>query len=326
MKTMFERIDPELLPIFEAYREIGLDKGFPTHEEFLDFRATFNENTDQMVANFPPFKGVDIREQTFGSYDGASISARVYRPSGATGELPVLLWIHGGGFIVGQAIQDDPVAYRYAKSLNCVVVSVDYRLAPEFPFPTPLEDCYAALKWISKNSKEIGVDTSRIAVGGLSAGAGLAAALTQVARDRDEVAIMFQLLGYPMLDDRNIAQVENDAQQTIPWTQAKNLFAWRAYLGSEPGTAATPLYAAASRTRDLGGLPPAYMYIGDLDLFLAENLEYAARLIAAGVPTDLHVYQNVVHGFDFFAPDSSVGKRCIEGCLLALKKAFKQSP
>jgi len=325
MKSMIERIDPELLPVFQAYGEMGLDNGFATHEEFLEFRATFNANTDLMVANFPPFKGVDIRVEKFKSYDDATISARVYSPSDANGALPVLLWIHGGGYIVGQAIQDDPVAYRYAKNLNCVVVSVDYRLAPEFPFPTPLEDCYAALNWISKNSKEIGVDTSRIAVGGLSAGAGLAATLTQVARDRDEVDIKFQLLGYPMLDDRNITQVDNPARQTIPWTQAKNLFAWGAYLGREPGTSNTPLYAAASRTEDLEGLPPAYIYIGDLDLFLSENLEYANRLIAAGVPTDLHVYPNAVHGFDFFAPDSSIGQRCIEGCLLALKKAFQKS-
>jgi len=312
---MIERIDPELLPIYEAYGEMGLDTGFPTHEAFLEFRATFNENTDQMVASFPPFKGVDIRVEKFKSYDDATISARVYRPSDAIGALPVLLWIHGGGYIVGQAIQDDTVGYRYAKNLNCVVVSVDYRLAPE--------DCYAALSWISKKSKEIGVDTSRIVVGGLSAGAGLAAALAQVARDRDEVNIKFQLLGYPMLDDRNITQVDNPAQQTIPWTQAKNLFAWGAYLGSEPGTLNTPLYAAPSRTEDLEGLPPAYMYIGDLDLFLSENLEYANRLIAAGVPTDIHVYSNAVHGFDFFAPDSSVGQRCIEGCLMALKNAFQ---
>jgi len=324
MKSMIERIDPELLPIFEAYGEMGLDAGFATHEEFLEFRAGFNENTDQMVANFPPFEGVDIHEEKFKSYDDAIISTRVYRPSGAVGKLPVLLWIHGGGFIVGQAIQDDPVAYRYAKSLNCIVVSVDYRLAPEFPFPTPLEDCYATLKWMSEKSNEIGVDTSRIAVGGLSAGAGLAAALAQIARDRGEVAIKFQLLGYPMLDDRNIAQISDPSQQTIPWTQSKNLFAWRAYLGKEPGTSDTPLYASAGRTEDLEGLPPVYIYIGDLDLFLAENLEYAKRLITAGVPTDIHVYQNAVHGFDFFAPESRIGQRCIEGCLLALKNAFQK--
>jgi len=169
-----------------------------------------------------------------------------------------------------------------------------------------LIDMQKTLNWISKKSTEIGIDTARIAVGGLSAGAGLAAALAQVSRDRNEVAIMFQLLGYPMLDDRNITQVDNPALQTIPWTQAKNLFAWGAYLGSEPGTLNTPLYA-----------------VGDLDLFLSENLEYANRLITAGVPTDIHVYSNAVHGFDFFAPDSSVGQRCIEGCLLALKNAFQ---
>jgi len=116
MKSMIERIDPELLPIFESYGGMGLDTGFPTHEEFLEFRTTFNENTDQMVANFPPFKGVDIRVEKFKSYDDTAISARVYRPSDVIGALPVLLWIHGGGYIVGQAIQDDTVAYRYAKN------------------------------------------------------------------------------------------------------------------------------------------------------------------------------------------------------------------
>jgi len=323
MKPMIDRIDPEIRPVLDVLTSTGLDAGFESHEEFLEFRNNYNHFSDLKIASLPPFEGVDIEVKTFTGYDGVEVSVRVYTPSNTDQNLPAFLWIHGGGFIIGRAIQDDPLACNYAKNLNCVVVSVDYRLAPENPFPAGLEDCYSALKWTHDNSGELGTDSTRIAIGGLSAGAGLAASLAQVARDRGEVPIIFQLLGYPMLDDRNIDQIDDAAFDTIPWTRAKNLFAWRAYLDKDPGTDNTPLYAAAVRTENLNNLPPAYIYIGDLDLFLAENVEYARLLIEAGVPTEIHVYKNAIHGFDFFAPDSGVGRRCNEATFQALKAALE---
>jgi len=324
MKPMIDRVDPELRPAIGALEASGLDAGFKTHEDFLAFRRNYDHFADLKIASFPSFEGVEIEEINLTGYDGKHLSIRVYKPVGAVEKLPAFLWIHGGGFIIGRAIQDDPLACNYAKNLNCVVISVDYRLAPEFPFPAGLEDCYTALKWTYDKAGDIGVDPMRIAIGGMSAGAGLAAGLAQMARDRNEVPIIFQLLGYPMLDDRNIEQIDDMAFDTIPWTRAKNLFAWKAYLDAEPGTDETPLYAAAVRTENLSDLPPAYIYIGDLDLFLAENLEYARRLIEAGVPTEIHVYKNAIHGFDYFAPDSGVGHRCNDATFLALKTALER--
>jgi len=319
MKPMMERVDPELIPSLEMYRAAGLDIPLTSNEDFLRYRESYTNFT-----SLPPFEGVDIEEKTLSSYDGVDIGVRVYRPSEATGTKPLLLWIHGGGFIIGKAAQDDPVACTYARMLDCVVVSVEYRLAPEFPFPTPLEDCYSALKWSFENAAEMGIDTARIAIAGLSAGGGLAAGLAQLARDRNEVPIIFQLLGYPMLDDRNIVQIEDPEQEKLLWTSAKNLFGWRAFLGQEPGTDSTPAYAAPGRTEDLSGLPPTYIYVGDIDLFLAEDMSYAQRLIEAGVPTELHIYKDACHGFDFIGPETNAGQRCNTGSLAALKDALQK--
>jgi acetyl esterase/lipase len=234
---------------------------------------------------------------------------RVYEPSGRSETLPALLWIHGGGYILGTIEWDDQQARQFALSLDCVVVSVGYRLAPEHPFPTPLEDCYAALIWLFEQAEALGVDRACIAIGGASAGGGLAAALAQLARDRNEVPIAYQLLIYPMLDDRNVNQPGDTVEDTVVWTRAHNLFGWRSYLGQEPGTASTPSYASPGRTESLEGLPPAYVLVGDIDLFVEEDIEYARRLAAAGVPTELHVYSGGVHGFVGLGAATRLGAR-----------------
>jgi acetyl esterase/lipase len=190
-----------------------------------------------------------------------------------------------------------------------VVASVEYRLAPEHPFPAPVEDCYAALKWLAAHSSELGVNKSRIAIGGASAGGGLAAGLALLTRDRAEVEVAFQLLIYPMIDDRNITSASETIPDTFVWTRENNLMGWRAYLGREPGGADVSPYAAAARATDLRGLPPAYIPVGDLDLFLDENITYAQRLLAAGVPTELHVYPGAFHGFNGFVPGAAVSRR-----------------
>jgi acetyl esterase/lipase len=192
---------------------------------------------------------------------------------------------------------------------QCVVASVEYRLAPEHPFPAPVEDCYAALKWLSARSAELGVNRSRIAVGGASAGGGLAAGLALLTRDRAEVEVTFQLLIYPMIDDRNVAPASETVPDTFVWTRENNRMGWRAYLGREPGGADVSPYAAAARATDLTGLPPAYIPVGDLDLFLDENITYAQRLLAAGVPTELHVYPGAFHGFNGFVPSAEISRR-----------------
>ncbi len=236
-------------------------------------------------------------------------NADIYQPTDRPDTLPALLWIHGGGYVLGSVERDDPLAKHLAKVAQCVVVSVEYRLAPEHPFPAPVEDCYAALKWLSAHGNELGVEKPRIAIGGASAGGGLAAGLAVLARDRTEVEVAFQLLIYPMIDDRNITPASEAIPDNFVWSRENNLMGWRSYLGREPGGEGVSPYAAASRATDLAGLPPAYIPVGELDLFLNENIEYARRLLEAGVPTELHVYPGAYHGFNGFAPSAEVSQR-----------------
>jgi|GEM_PF-95801 len=326
MKSMIERADPALLQALGITETPPADPGFSSDAQIAQGRELHWQATDQMLASMGPFEGVDIQDFTVTSYDDAAIDVRVYRPADAAGVLPVIFWIHGGGYVFGKIAQDDPSAVYYAKSLPCIVVSVGYRLAPEFPFPAALEDCYAALKWVHDNAAEQQMDPAKIALYGVSAGAGLAAGLTQLARDRGEMSILFQMLAYPMLDDRNITQIDDPEQDTLLWTSAKNRTAWRAYLGQEPGGENTPLYAAPGRTENLADLPPAYIYVGELDLFLNEDVAYAGALIQAGVSTELHVFKRSTHGFDFFGPETDAGRRCRAGIFAALQNAFEISP
>jgi acetyl esterase/lipase len=236
---------------------------------------------------------------------------RIYQPDPRADTLPALLWIHGGGYVIGDVAGDDLTAKGMALAINCVVASVEYRLAPEHPFPAPLEDCYAALKWLADSADEFGIDPARIAIGGASAGGGLAAGLGLLTRDRGEIALAYQLLIYPMIDDTNIEQVSEAVPDTALWNRANNLIGWRSYLGEEPGTDGISPYAAASRAEDVSGLPPTYIGVGTPDLFLEEDIAYAQRLIRAGVPTDLHVYPDGFHGFDGFAADAETSQRFI---------------
>lgn len=214
------------------------------------------------------------------------------RPSSA------LVWIHGGGMVLGLPEQDHAWAGRLASDLGILVVSVDYRLAPEHPFPAALDDCAAALAWVHDQADDLGVDVERIAVGGASAGGGLAASLCQHARDEGGPAICFQLLNYPMLDDRTVLATDHGDRGRFVWTPGSNRFGWSAYLGRAPLADDAPRHAAPARTADLAGLPPAWIGVGDLDLFHPEDVDYAERLRAAGVPCDLHVEPGMYHAAD----------------------------
>ena len=204
---------------------------------------------------------------------------------------------------------------------GCVILSTNYRLAPEAPFPAPVEDCYASLKWLVENSENLGIDKSHIAIGGGSAGGGLAAGLVIMTRDRGEIDIAFQLLIYPMLDDRNITPSSYNITDKRTWDREKNIYAWKAYLGDSAKDGNVSPYAAAARAEDLSGLPPAYIAVGELDLFLDESIEYAQRLLQAGVRTELHVYPGATHGFDSVLT-ASVSKRLIAERDMAIKKAL----
>jgi triacylglycerol lipase len=226
----------------------------------------------------------------------------VYTPPGKKPETgrPAILHVHGGGYILGNPEINDSSNRSIATEQNCVIVSVDYRLAPETHFPGALEDCYAALTWLHAQSGALGVDRSRIAIAGESAGGGHAAALAILARDRGGAAgrICFQLLDSAMLDDRTGSGSDPHPYcGEFVWTAASNRFGWHAMLGVEPGTSAVPPGAVPARVEDLTGLPPTFITVGALDLFLEENLEYARRLIRVGVPAELHVVPGAFHGF-----------------------------
>ncbi|UYN83473.1 MAG: alpha/beta hydrolase [Microcella sp.] len=245
---------------------------------------------------------------------GEGITVRVQRPKGTSADdavrRPAVLHMHGGGLIVGSAMQGDPLCRRIADELGAVAASVNYRMPPEHPYPVPLDDCYRALQWLAAQPD---VDANRIAVIGESAGGGLAASLALLARDRGEVAVAGQVLMYPMLDDRTGSDDAPHPRGLRLWSVRSNRLGWGMYLGAgTSGPAATPLDAATlelavpARRTDLSNLPPAWIGVGTLDLFHDEDVEYARRLTAAGVDCELHVVQGAYHGFDVAEPKAAV--------------------
>lgn len=286
-------------------------------------RTLHKELNAVAAARAASFSGVIASDHYAPGPAGApAVLVRIYRPQTHPATLPALLWIHGGGYVFGDVASDDLKAKKLAQALNCVVASVEYRLAPEYPFPAPLEDCYAALKWLSTHARQLGVNPERIAVGGASAGGGLAAGLALLARDRGEVPICYQLLIYPMIDDSNVKQAGPGVPDAPTWTRANNLISWRSYLAQEPGGAGIPYYAAAIRAADVRGLPPTYIGVGTPDLFRDEAIAYAQRLMQAGIKTELHVYADGFHGFDDYAAESDTAQRFLGEQVRLLARAL----
>jgi acetyl esterase/lipase len=239
--------------------------------------------------------------------DDPRVQVRVHRPRDVTGPLPCIYSIHGGGYILGTTLMDDPRFDDWVPRFGCVGISVEYRLAPETPYPGPLEDCYAGLRWTYEHADELGIDRDRIGVSGGSAGGGLAAALALLARDRNEIPVAFQLLEAPMLDDRQVTS--SSRLDGLPiWTREANRFGWQSYLGDLYGTDAVPAYAAPARADDLSGLPPALVVVGGADGFRDEAAEYALRMNQAGVRAELHVFPGAPHGAPMFG-NSTVVRR-----------------
>ncbi|MQY17065.1 alpha/beta hydrolase [Nocardia macrotermitis] len=248
---------------------------------------------------------------------GPGVSVRVFRPASVSGPRPGLLWIHGGGLIMGSAAGDDRKCRALADRLGAIVVSVDYRLAPEYPFPIPLEDCYTGLRWLAAHPD---VDTDRIAIGGDSAGGGLSAALAILARDRGRIRPVLQLLAYPMLDDRSSDRTDIDPRRFRMWDQDSNRLGWRSYLGSSAAT--IPPLAVPARHEDLTGLPPAWIGVGTHDLFHDEDVAYARRLRAAGVDCELEIVPGAYHGFDHVEARTGVSRAFFRAQVTALRNAF----
>jgi acetyl esterase/lipase len=292
--------DPAVRAAIEAGPRLGT----------VDARTLPKVRADRMLLN----EQVPLSDQVTrtdlkvpGPEAGSEIRLRVHRRKGLEGNQPCMYWIHGGGYVLGSPEQDDLRFDRWCQKYDLVGVAVQYRLAPEHPYPAAVEDCYAGLKWVKEHGAEIGVDTNRVGIGGPSGGGGLAAALALVVRDRAELAIDYQLLIYPMIDDRRTSVTAN---WDVPvWNTASNEFGWKSYLGDLHGSDEIPYHAAPIRASDLSGLPPTFIMVGTLDAFCDEDIEYAQRLNQCGVPVELHVYPGAPHGFEGFAPDAPVARQ-----------------
>ncbi|MBI5295187.1 MAG: alpha/beta hydrolase [Chloroflexi bacterium] len=254
--------------------------------------------------------------------DKTKLRLRIYQPKTAAPPLPGLVWLHGGGYVMGKPEMDDSICIQYAREAGLVVVSVDYRCAPAHPFPTPLEDAYSALAWMHSHAEQLGLDAERIAIGGESGGGGLAATLAQLALDRREIQPVFQLLIYPMLDDRTALRTDLAEDWTMLWSQASNRFGWESYLTQPCGAAEVPPYSVPARRTDLSGLPPAWIGVGTLDLFHEEDVAYAHRLTACGVPCELRVVPGAFHGFDVTAPQAQVVQEFRRSQIAALRRSL----
>lgn len=303
----YDKLDPELLPGLENLPPLEV-----TRENVTSVR--------EALANGPkPANPVDVLEETVSvDTDDGPVTVYVYRQTTKKNQA-ALLWIHGGGYVLGSAV--DERARIIAAKLDCTVVSVEYRLAPEHPFPAGPNDCWAVLDWMMREHRALGIDVNRVAIGGASAGGGMAAGVALMNRDRHDHPLVLQLLLYPMID--NLHATESGQVENHPiWNQGTSFRAWEMYLDGTPGDAASP-YAAAARAEDLAGLPPAYVCVGSEDLFRDEDIEYARRLIAADVPCELAVFPGMYHGGDGFVPRATISRRMQRSYLAALEDALK---
>jgi acetyl esterase/lipase len=297
-------VDPELKPILQA----ALNRS----PHMVWSEKTLREVRRQSASSTrPPLAQPAFSERMIPGAAGApDVHVVVIGVAADAAPRPAVLHIHGGGYIAGSVAEGIVPLQLLSAAHGCVVVSVDYRLAPETRFPGSLEDNYAALRWLHANAKELGVDRNRIALLGESAGGGHVAALALAARDRGELPIAMQVMLYPMLDDRTGSSRAVPAHLGVfVWDAAANRFGWSALLGVPAGSDSVPHGAVPARVKDLRGLPPTFIGIGSIDLFVEEDIAYAQRLIQAGVPTELFIAPGGYHGFDIIVPEARISKR-----------------
>ncbi len=256
--------------------------------------------------------GAVHEERTIPGYGGAEIVVSIYRRPDRTEPGPGIYHIHGGGMIIGNRFMGLPNFLPYVASHGAVIVSVEYRLAPEFPDPVPVEDCYAGLAWTADHAEELGIDPSRLIVGGASAGGGLSAGVTLLARDRRAPELRASLLIYPMIDDRNDSVSARQIEGIGVWDRTSNYTGWNALLGERRGTDEVSIYAAPARATDLSGLPPTFIDVGSAEVFRDEDVAYASGIWAAGGECELHVWPGGFHGFDNLAPHARLSAAMFE--------------
>lgn len=318
-------LDPELAASLEEIPDEYLISNVLDFDDVPASRDRTDQLMEMMLAEAPAFPGVESEDVTVpGPSDEQGLPLRIYRPIEAEPSLPCVYWIHGGGMVMGELEQEDPTCERLVDELNCAVVSVDYRLAPEHPYPAPVDDCYAGLEWVAENEADIGIDSSRLAIVGPSAGGGLSAAVALRARDEGGPELCYQMLIYPMLDDRNSTESSKQITDLGIWDRETNRQAWDAYLGELRESDELPPYAAPGRVADLSGLPPTFVDVGTHDVFRDESRAYVDRLTNGGVPTEFHLWPGAYHGYDQFAPDSQLAQETWATRLNALRRALRE--
>ncbi|KAJ9662190.1 hypothetical protein H2198_001541 [Neophaeococcomyces mojaviensis] len=319
--TMSLKLDPEYAMAAAPIMAMMVQAPVPADHDVDTRRTNFKAGIGALLAAMPAFPDVEIIEHKIISYDGAGIVVYQTRNTGAdAGPGPAIVHAHGGGMIAGDAVTLNPAVKTFV-SMSCVqFFDVEYRLAPEHPHPTLVEDTYAALTWLHEHAAELQVDKTRIGVMGESVGGGIVAGVTLMARDRKlQPPLAKSILIYPMLDSRNIKPVVEDLDQYLVWTVGSNLTGWKALLGDELGSDDVSPYASPSHVKSVEGLPSTYTDCGSLDLFRDEVTEYARRLAAANVDVEYHLYPGVPHGFEILAPDVSVAKQALANRIKALK-------
>lgn len=316
-------LDPELAAGLDDVPDEYLLTNVADFDDMPGTRERMSALMDEMLAEAPERPGVESEDISIpGPADGHDLPLRIYRPVDAASTLPCVYWIHGGGMVMGDLDQSDPTCERLVAELDCVVVSVNYRLAPEHPYPAPVDDCYAGLEWVTENAADVGADPSRIAIAGQSAGGGLSAAVALRARDEDGPELCYQLLIYPMLDDRNKTASSKQITDIGIWDRDMNIRGWDAYLDGRRDADDLPPYAAPGRVEDLSGLPPTYLDIGTHDAFRDETRAYADRLIDGGVQTEFHLWPGAYHAYEVFVPDAQLSQETWTTRLNALRRAF----
>lgn len=296
-------IDPELRPLLDLVPAANL--GPDTLPQVRGLATTTAEAVESLLTTG---RTVDRRDLTITAPDGAPVPLTVLSPSGLDRSTPApcVYWVHGGGMVMGDRFSNLDIPLEWLDALGAVVVTVDYRLAPEATGTTPVEDCYQGLVWVAEHAADLGVDPARLVVAGTSAGGGLAAGVTLLARDRGAPDLAAQVLVCPMLDHRNDTVSSHQfAEGPATWSQAMNAFGWQSVLGEGPAAEVSP-YVSPARAGDLSGLPPAYIDVGSAEVFRDEDVSYASRIWAAGGHAELHVWAGGFHGFDALVPAARV--------------------
>lgn len=312
---MIKRVHPELQGVLEAFPPLQLD-----HLEAV--REGMESSPTSPIA-----EDILVEDRIINGPEGNPLRLRIYKLRGETKTLPALLWIHGGGYVIGTPEGDDGLCQRFVKGAGCVVVSVDYRLAPEHPYPAPLEDCYSALQWLANNSETLNIDKNRIGIAGASAGGGLTAALALLAKDRQGPSLICQMPLYPMINDLNDSFSNKEITGDFIWNYSLNESGWSMYLGDLKESENIPYYAAPARAtvEDLQGLPYTYTCVGQLDPFRDETLQYVTKLAQAGVDVDFHLYAGAYHAFETLNPHSDIANKALQEYIDAVKYGLNRS-